>query len=308
MKLNNLPLSTTPYDYLDEQELFSRSRCPVSIVYKGERYYLGDFVAVYGDDHPEYYGVITGFEVRGNEKYFWMKWLVPKSRALLQQRNERSTLSAYDFIEPQPDIITCEKMDMIKYVFDSIPSFAVSKIYPEQSNNLNLTKEEEKIAAVLQSMYPEHEVQDLHCDPSTSNSVSPEPVVENHTAKLKSPKLPSIRYEAFTNNPLAQHYPVSYDYSKTMARLPMPNIIAPSKNQTFIPLLPSLGNAIPFTGFHNPYQFSMPKDQHDTYMSNYYGLHSAPVSNINSAANSGRATPIPRPNLSPRQGLTEIKE
>lgn len=58
-----------------------RLRGPTSIYYMGRRYDLGDYVSVRGVDHPEYFGIICGFDLKcDGSKYFWMKWLIPKSK------------------------------------------------------------------------------------------------------------------------------------------------------------------------------------------------------------------------------------
>lgn len=99
IRLNSLPLSKTPNDCADAEEMNERARGPSSLIYMGEKYLIGEYIAVNGKQHPEYYGVITGFDKREDgQKYFWMKWLVPKQPSRLGglNFNERLTAQLFD--------------------------------------------------------------------------------------------------------------------------------------------------------------------------------------------------------------------
>jgi hypothetical protein len=78
IRVNELPVSSLPFEYGTASEMHHSARGPQSMYYMGQRYDIGDHVAVRGREHPEYFGIITGFECNPNgQKYFWMAWIVP---------------------------------------------------------------------------------------------------------------------------------------------------------------------------------------------------------------------------------------
>lgn len=127
-----------------------KARGPISVYHMGQRYDIGDYVAVRGVDHPEYFGIVTGFEMRDNYKYFWMRWLVPKPGRLSVQRLKNAPLSMDDFLETHPEVVTCERVETIKYVFDSVPSYYITHpSQPLQPSAANKDEEPQPAAAPL---------------------------------------------------------------------------------------------------------------------------------------------------------------
>ncbi|KAI3645402.1 hypothetical protein MP228_008330 [Amoeboaphelidium protococcarum] len=98
------------------------SRGPTAIVHKGERYEVGNVVSVRGVEHPEYIGIVLGFEMRNSEKFFWMRWLIPKPEVEELSRNDDGQVDLNDFTPCIPDVVTCETIDAVQYVYNTVPS------------------------------------------------------------------------------------------------------------------------------------------------------------------------------------------
>jgi hypothetical protein len=45
------------------------------------------------------FGIMTGFELKDNKKFFWMRWLIPKPGHLSKQRLKDAPLTMDDFVE-----------------------------------------------------------------------------------------------------------------------------------------------------------------------------------------------------------------
>lgn len=134
VRTSNLPVSQLPFEYGDPSEMSAIVHGPIAIYNMGQRFDIGDYVAVRGVEHPEYFGIITGFEVRDSKKCFWMRWLIPKPGRLSAFRLRDSPLTINDFNETSSDIVTCEPVDAIKYVFDSVPSYQITNPKRQAAN------------------------------------------------------------------------------------------------------------------------------------------------------------------------------
>jgi hypothetical protein len=156
---NRLPLSPLPFQFN-----LANKKSPVALLYMGTKFSIGDFVAVNGDKHYEYYGVISGFDLHENgQKYFRMVWLLPKN-----QLPNKDTLSMNDFDLTCPAVTTTENMGAIKYIFDSI--FDKSEKDCDDDDNYEYGVEEDVVdddIVVVEST----DLESRHCEKEFRNSI-----------------------------------------------------------------------------------------------------------------------------------------
>lgn len=88
------------FKYSDENSVSPYSRGPTEISFRNQKYQIGNYVAVKGLEHEEYYGIIVGFDVGANgSKRFWMRWIAPKEGRLARHKLPDTSFDMNDFTE-----------------------------------------------------------------------------------------------------------------------------------------------------------------------------------------------------------------